>query len=247
MLGFKVYRCPYCGLEGAPHADTCPRIKAIEYHLGGGIKRVELHEPKQPENAIPPHLGEIGRAHSNRKQAVLAGYDGTPCPLCGSMKYISSRIAGTWTCEACGATSRQEGQENWESRAKANAQETASLTKEARDQDAIHVAKMRTAGWAHCGVPHHDMECFECGVRLYGQRVADVCRYKAASDPMEKSTCAYCGIRYGDRHVSTGCHHKFVQRTRAEVLELRNRAQMGGCCNRFAEHSGCTCLEDALP
>lgn len=34
--------CPYCGL---PHAGTCPRVKAIEYHPDGSLKRVEFHQP----------------------------------------------------------------------------------------------------------------------------------------------------------------------------------------------------------
>lgn len=35
------------------------------------------------------------------------------------------------------------------------------------------------------------------------------------------------------------------QRTAAEVLEAQSHAQMGGCCDRFAEQSPCDCLEQA--
>lgn len=34
--------CSYCGLL---HTGTCPRVKAIEYHDNGLIKRIEFHEP----------------------------------------------------------------------------------------------------------------------------------------------------------------------------------------------------------
>lgn len=27
----------------------------------------------------------------------------------------------------------------------------------------------------HCGVPEYDLECVECGVRLYNQETAEVC------------------------------------------------------------------------
>ena len=32
--------CPHCGKY---HIGTCPRIKAIEYHMFGQIKRIEFH------------------------------------------------------------------------------------------------------------------------------------------------------------------------------------------------------------
>lgn len=38
--------CPHCGLV---HTTTCSRIKAIEYHSDGTVKRVEFHSP-QPLN-----------------------------------------------------------------------------------------------------------------------------------------------------------------------------------------------------
>ena len=39
----KPQNCPHCG---AIHETTCPRIKAIEYHANGQIKRVEFIEPQ---------------------------------------------------------------------------------------------------------------------------------------------------------------------------------------------------------
>lgn len=35
--------CPHCG--GIHQDRTCPRIKAVEYHPDGSIKRIEFHEP----------------------------------------------------------------------------------------------------------------------------------------------------------------------------------------------------------
>jgi len=32
--------CPHCGMY---HNTTCPRIRAIEYHSNGSVKRVEFH------------------------------------------------------------------------------------------------------------------------------------------------------------------------------------------------------------
>lgn len=31
-----------------------------------------------------------------------------------------------------------------------------------------------------CGVPGHDLECEACGVRLYGQRIEEVCPHRQA-------------------------------------------------------------------
>jgi hypothetical protein len=43
--------CPHCGMI---HQTTCLRIKAIEYHRDGSVRRVELHAPlpimSQPQN-----------------------------------------------------------------------------------------------------------------------------------------------------------------------------------------------------
>ena len=35
--------CPHCNYG---HVGTCPRIKAIEYHPDGTVKRIEFHEPQ---------------------------------------------------------------------------------------------------------------------------------------------------------------------------------------------------------
>ena len=35
-------RCPHCGMF---HATTCPRVKAVEYHPDGSVRRVEFHAP----------------------------------------------------------------------------------------------------------------------------------------------------------------------------------------------------------
>ena len=60
--------CPYCAAES--HQGTCPRIKVIEYHLDGTIKRIEFFSiadqypatsPLYPANwyhnpyYVPPH------------------------------------------------------------------------------------------------------------------------------------------------------------------------------------------------
>jgi len=34
--------CQYCGMT---HKGTCPRIRAIEYHDNGTIKRIEFRSP----------------------------------------------------------------------------------------------------------------------------------------------------------------------------------------------------------
>jgi hypothetical protein len=36
------------------------------------------------------------------------------------------------------------------------------------------------------------------------------------------------------------------QRNRAQVLAERQHAVTGGCCNRFADHQACDCLETAM-
>lgn len=40
--------CSYCG---GYHTGLCPRIKSIEYHSWGGVKRIEFHDgtPAWPE------------------------------------------------------------------------------------------------------------------------------------------------------------------------------------------------------
>lgn len=45
MSGTAIQRtCDYCG--GHHLFTTCPRIKAIEYHQDGTVKRVEFHEAR---------------------------------------------------------------------------------------------------------------------------------------------------------------------------------------------------------
>jgi len=34
--------CPYCGMG---HSGVCSRVRAIEYHENGAVRRVEFHEP----------------------------------------------------------------------------------------------------------------------------------------------------------------------------------------------------------
>jgi hypothetical protein len=36
------------------------------------------------------------------------------------------------------------------------------------------------------------------------------------------------------------------RRTKAQVMEERSHAVMGGCCERFANHQACNCLEEGL-
>lgn len=44
--------CPHCGLI---HQTTCQRIKAMEYHSDGSVKRIEFHEPRP----IDPKLSSV--------------------------------------------------------------------------------------------------------------------------------------------------------------------------------------------
>lgn len=46
-------QCKHCGLS---HETTCPRIKSIEYHPDGAVKRVEFH-PVLPVFDVTPKLG----------------------------------------------------------------------------------------------------------------------------------------------------------------------------------------------
>lgn len=43
----------YCAHCGMLHAGPCPRIKVIEYHPNGTVKRVEYHETKVAPLAEP--------------------------------------------------------------------------------------------------------------------------------------------------------------------------------------------------
>lgn len=40
--------CPYCSSPHTAtfHSGACPRLKAIEYHPNGTVKRVELNPPE---------------------------------------------------------------------------------------------------------------------------------------------------------------------------------------------------------
>ncbi len=40
-LDQNCHQCPHCGMW---HGQVCPRVKAIEYHENGTIKRVEYRE-----------------------------------------------------------------------------------------------------------------------------------------------------------------------------------------------------------
>ena len=42
--------CPHCGFI---HETTCPRIRSIEYHPDGAVKRIEF-QPLQPLHVGPP-------------------------------------------------------------------------------------------------------------------------------------------------------------------------------------------------
>ena len=39
----QYHSCSHCG---SMHAGQCPKVKAVEYHLDGTVKRVEYHETK---------------------------------------------------------------------------------------------------------------------------------------------------------------------------------------------------------
>ena len=41
--------CPHCSspFQAVMHAGPCPRIKAIEYHPNGAVKRIEYKEPTE--------------------------------------------------------------------------------------------------------------------------------------------------------------------------------------------------------
>lgn len=67
-----------------------------------------------------------------------------------------------------------------------------------------------------CGVPGHDLECVGCGKRLYGE----VC-----PDSIPANT---------------------DERTVEQVIHAQTHlAIYGGCCERFADHSPCDCLQRA--
>ena len=47
--------CEHCGYG---HVGTCPKVKAIEYHPNGTVKRIEFHEQRAIEvQSWPPVVG----------------------------------------------------------------------------------------------------------------------------------------------------------------------------------------------
>ena len=50
--------CPHCGMG---HGAVCPRIKAVEYHADGTIKRVEYFDP--PQVALPSTMPVFGTGY----------------------------------------------------------------------------------------------------------------------------------------------------------------------------------------
>jgi hypothetical protein len=64
MLGNAI-ACSYCGFY---HSATCPRVKAIEYHENGLIKRIEFYETSRIDAAI--EISRTGQPHV-RGRAVL--------------------------------------------------------------------------------------------------------------------------------------------------------------------------------
>lgn len=62
--------CPWCSREGLTiwHSGGCPRVKAIEYHPSGAVKRVEFHEerpavPRGIINSGHPELADTNNSH----------------------------------------------------------------------------------------------------------------------------------------------------------------------------------------
>lgn len=47
-----------CGHCGGYHIGTCPRVKAVEYHPNGTVKRVEYHEPHPVHVQTPWVVGD---------------------------------------------------------------------------------------------------------------------------------------------------------------------------------------------
>jgi hypothetical protein len=50
--------CGWCGLI---HGGTCPRVKAIEYHPNGQIKRVEFHEQPLGQGVVRVGFAEVDK------------------------------------------------------------------------------------------------------------------------------------------------------------------------------------------
>lgn len=79
--------CPYCGNI---HAGQCPRIKAIEYHENGTVKRIEFFGPVdysppvvQPSWPNPPYPYEW--------------QPGAPYKItCGDTNLVGTAVASDW-------------------------------------------------------------------------------------------------------------------------------------------------------
>ena len=55
VTGIATPTCAYCGVW---HSGTCPKVKSIEYHPDGTVRRVEFHDP----NPTPqPDWGRLER------------------------------------------------------------------------------------------------------------------------------------------------------------------------------------------
>ncbi len=52
--------CPHCGVG---HIGTCPKIRAIEYHPDGTVKRIEFHPMQQLTQPIDNPVRIIGPGH----------------------------------------------------------------------------------------------------------------------------------------------------------------------------------------
>lgn len=60
--------CRYCGCW---HNGTCPKVKAIEYHPDGSVRRVELHENAAGDLALHGEAAERVEAARLRIERVL--------------------------------------------------------------------------------------------------------------------------------------------------------------------------------
>jgi len=87
--------CPYCGLI---HGTVCPRVKAIEYHPGGTIKRVEFHDARTATPLNPV----VVRTYNDRcpfsrdgchSPQFSDGNDSCRCRNCGEQLYLIDGIA----------------------------------------------------------------------------------------------------------------------------------------------------------
>jgi hypothetical protein len=56
-LTLTLSRCRFCG---GYHSGTCPRVKAIEYHQDGSVKRVEFYDDTATFGNVPAGAREPG-------------------------------------------------------------------------------------------------------------------------------------------------------------------------------------------